>query len=158
MQRLPLIVCAAASLLFVTACAAAKPVVDSKLSPVDGVSMDVYLFDDGPQATRHHITNRTDVGKIISYLTRSKGKQVSEPDEHAHYESFVITLTNGSTVEALHAYHNPKTNWIWTEASGWVDVHYGGQLVGPGTFVPLEDTGDTVDVSQVPLSEHRRAS
>ena len=75
-----------ATLVLATACAPATPVIGSNLSPVDDVSMDVYVFDDGPQATRHHITNRTDVGKIISYLTRSKGKQVSEPDEHAHYE------------------------------------------------------------------------
>lgn len=158
MQRLPLIVYAAASLLFVTACATAKPVIDSKLSPVDAASMDVYVFSDGPQATRHHITNRTDVGKIISYLARSKGERVSEPDEHAHYESFVITLTNGSTVEALHAYHNPKTNWIWTEASGWVDVHYGGKLVGPDGLVRTEGAGTTVDINNAPLAEHRRTA
>ena len=145
-----------ATLLLATACAPATPVIGSNLSPVDGVSMDVYVFDDGPQATRHHITNRTDVGKIISYLTRSKGKQVSEPDEHAHYESFVITLTNGSTVEALHAYHNPKINWIWTEASGWVDVQYGGELVGLDGLVRAEGAGTTVDVNSAPLATHRR--
>lgn len=145
-----------ATLLLAAACAPATPVIDSKLSPVDAASMDVYVFDDGPQAIRHHITNRTDVGKIISYLARSKGERVSEPDEHAHYESFVITLTNGSTVEALHAYHNPKTNWIWTGASGWVDVQYGGELVGPNALVRTKGAGTTVDINNAPLAEHRR--
>ena len=145
-----------ATLLLAAACAPATPVIGSNLSPVDGASMDVYVFDDGPQAIRHHITNRTDVGKIISYLARSKGERVSEPDEHAHYESFVITLTNGSTVEALHAYHNPKTNWIWTEASGWVDVQYGGELVGTEGLVRADGAGTTVDINNAPLAEHRR--
>ena len=156
MKRSRYAACAVATLLLTTACAPATPVIDSKLSPVDAASMEVYVFSDGSQATRHHITNRTDVGKIISYLARSKGERVSEPDEHAHYESFVITLANGSTVEALHAYHNPKTNWIWTEANGWVDAHYGGELVGPDGLVRTEDAGTTVDINNAPLANHRR--
>lgn len=125
------------------------------MSPVDGRSMEVYVFDvDGP-AVRHHVTDRAQVGEVIDYLARSKGRSVSKPDEGAHYESYVISLHDGSTLEALHAYLDPKTNWVWTESTGWLDVNYGGQLVGEDALVRPTDAGQPLELSQVPMAGQR---